>query len=143
MSMPKRTAMIFLTAINLMNIIAGFMTELKITFGKDVMSIIPITAELTVNQILILNFAVVSAIMLLINIVTAYLATDVPYSLIEIIKNCPGVFIVLPIIVFGIAVYNTAQAQISADKLWIILSAVFYVLASAVNFGCIMTVKED
>lgn len=143
MSMPKKTAMIFLTAINLMNIVAGFMTELKIALGRDVTSIIPITAELSVNQVLILNFAVVVAIMLLISIVTAYLATDVPYSPIEIIKNCPGVFMLLPLIVFGIAVYNTVQAQLSADKLWIILSAVFYVLANAVNFGCIMTVKED
>lgn len=143
MSMPKRTAMIFLGAINLMNLIAGFITELKIALGSDVMSIIPITAELTVNQILLLNFVVVVAIILLISIVTAYLATDVPYSPAEIIKNCPGIFMILPIIVFGIAVFNTVNAQISADKLWIILSAVFYVLASAVNFGCAMTIKED
>ncbi len=143
MSMPKRTAMIFLGAINLMNIIAGFMTELKIALGSDITSIIPIKAELTVNQILILNFAVVAAVIFLISIVTAYLVTDVPYSPVEIIKNCPGVFMLLPIIVFGIAVYNAVNANISADKLWIILSAVFYVLASAVNFGCIMTVKED
>lgn len=143
MSMPKRTAMIFLGAINLMNLIAGFITELKIALGSDVMSIIPITAELTVNQILLLNFVVVVAIILLISIVTAYLATDVPYSPAEIIKNCPGIFMILPIIVFGIAVFNTVNAQISADKLWIILSAVFYVLASTVNFGCAMTIKED
>ena len=143
MSMPKRTAMIFLGAINLMNLIAGFITELKIALGSDVMSIIPITAELTVNQILLLNFVVVVAIILLISIVTAYLATDVPYSPAEIIKNCPGIFMILPIIVFGIAVFNTVNAQISADKIWIILSAVFYVLASAVNFGCAMTIKED
>lgn len=143
MSMPKRTAMIFLGAINLMNLIAGFITELKIALGSDVMSIIPITAELTVNQILLLNFVVVVAIILLISIVTAYLATDVTYSPAEIIKNCPGIFMILPIIVFGIAVFNTVNAQISADKIWIILSAVFYVLASAVNFGCAMTIKED
>ncbi|MDE5983775.1 MAG: hypothetical protein K2H13_00765 [Eubacterium sp.] len=143
MSMPKRTAMIFLAAINLMNIIAGFVTELKIARGSDVMSIIPITVELTVNQVLILNFIVVVAIIFLISIVTAYLATDVPYSPIEIIKNCPGVFMLVPIIIFGIAVFNVIHAQISADKLWIILSASFYVLASAVNFGCAMTIKED
>lgn len=143
MNMPKRAAMIFLGTVNLMNIIAGIMTMLKITLGKDFTSIIPISAQLTVNQILILNFAVVVALMLMISIVTTYLVTDIPYSPIEVISNCPGVFMVLPLIVFGVAVFNAVNADVMADKVWIIVGAVFYVIANAVNFGCFLTVKED
>lgn len=143
MNSAKRAAMIFLGAINIMNLAAGVITELTMALGKDVTSIIPITAELTVNQILLLNFSVVIAIMMLISIVTTYLATDVSYSPKEILSNCAGIFMVIPILVFLAAVFNAINASITADKLWIVLSGVFYLIVNMVNFGCILTIKED
>lgn len=143
MNSAKRAAMIFLGAINIMTLAAGVITELTMALGKDVTSIIPITAELTVNQILLLNFSVVIAIMMLISIVTTYLATDVSYSPKEIISNCAGIFMVIPILVFLAAVFNAINASITADKLWIVLSGIFYLIVNMVNFGCILTIKED
>lgn len=143
MNSAKRAAMIFLGAINIMTLAAGIITELTMALGKDVTSIIPITAELTVNQILLLNFSVVIAIMMLISIVTTYLATDVSYSPKEILSNCAGIFMVIPILVFLAAVFNAINASITADKLWIVLSGIFYLIVNMVNFGCILTIKED
>lgn len=143
MNSAKRAAMIFLGAINIMTLAAGVITELTMALGKDVTSIIPITAELTVNQILLLNFSVVIAIMMLISIVTTYLATDVSYSPKEIISNCAGIFMVIPILVFLAAVFNAINASITADKLWIVLSGILYLIVNMVNFGCILTIKED
>lgn len=143
MNAAKRAAMIFLGAINIMTLAAGIITELTMALGKDVTSIIPITAELTVNQILLLNFSVVIAIMMLISIVTTYLATDVAYSPKEILSNCAGIFMVIPILVFLAAVFNAINASITADKLWIVLSGIFYLIVNMVNFGCILTIKED
>ncbi len=143
MNSAKRAAMIFLGAINIMTLAAGVITELTMALGKDVTSIIPITAELTVNQILLLNFSVVIAIMMLISIVTTYLATDVSYSPKEILSNCAGIFMVIPILVFLAAVFNAINASITADKLWIVLSGIFYLIVNIVNFGCILTIKED
>ena len=117
MNSAKRAAMIFLGAINIMTLAAGVITELTMALGKDVTSIIPITTELTVNQILLLNFSVVIAIMMLISIVTTYLVTDVSYSPKEIISNCAGIFMVIPILVFLAAVFNAINASITADKL--------------------------
>ncbi len=143
MNSAKRAAMIFLGAINIMTLAAGVITELTMALGKDVTSIIPITAELTVNQILLLNFSVVIAIMMLISIVTTYLATDVSYSPKEILSNCAGIFMVIPILVFLAAVFNAINASIAADKLWIVLSGILYLIVNMVNFGCILTIKED
>lgn len=143
MNSQKRTALIFLTAINIMTFAAGIIAELNIALGKDVTSIIPINTEMTVIQILLLNFVVVIAIMMLISIATAYLVTDVPYSPKEILQNCAGIFMIIPILVFFAAVFNAVNASISADKLWLILSGIFYVLVNAVNIGCILTIKED
>ncbi len=143
MNAAKRAAMIFLGAINIMTLAAGVITELTMALGKDVTSIIPITAELTVNQILLLNFSVVIAIMMLISLVTTYLATDVSYSPKEILSNCAGIFMVIPILVFLAAVFNAINASITADKLWIVLSGILYLIVNMVNFGCILTIKED
>lgn len=143
MSFQKRMAMIFLSAINIMTVAAGVITQLQLALGKDVTSIIPIKTEMTVCQILLLNFTIVVAIMLLISIVTTYLATDIPYSPKEILANCAGIFMIIPVIVFLAAVYNAVKAPVTADKLWLILSGLFYVAANAVNFGCILTVKSD
>lgn len=143
MNSQKKAAMIFLSVINIMTLAAGVITELTIALGKDVTSIIPITAEITVNQILLLNFSVVIAIMMLISIVTTYLSTDIAYSPKAIISNCAGIFMAIPILVFFAAVFNAINASITADKLWIVLSGIFYLIVNLVNFGCILTIKED
>lgn len=143
MSINKKLVVAFLTAINIMNLAAGIITQIKIITGSDVTSIIPIRAEMTVNQILLLNFMCVSGIIFLISIVTTYLTTDIPYSPVEILSSCPGTFLIIPIIILFLGIFNAVNAPIMSDKIWIALCSIIYVFFNAVNSGCIITVKED
>ena len=138
-----KTAIIFLSVINLMNLASGVITQLKMIMGSDVSSIIPITVPMTVNQVLLVNFMSVSVLMTLISIVTTYLVTDVPYSPKEILSNCAGIFLVIPLLVLGASVFNAVNSVETVDKISIIITAVLFVLMNVINFGCILTVKED
>lgn len=143
MNATKKTAIMFLASINLMTVTAGIITELKIFFGNDVTSIIPITADLSVNQILLFNFLAVITVMMLISIVTTYLVTDIAYSPVEIITNCAGVMLVIPFAVVAFGVFNAIRTPEFADKIFIIVSAVVYFLINIINFGCLFTIKYD
>lgn len=138
-----KLAMIFLSVINVFNIASGVITQVKIITASDVTSVIPIMVDMTVNQILIANFMAVSLVFTLISVVTTYLVTDTPYSPKEILTNCAGVFLIIPIIILFVAVFNMINTPIMLDKVLIIISAVLYVLFNAVNFGCLLTIKED
>lgn len=143
MNATKKTAIMFLASINLMTVTAGIITELKIFFGNDVTSIIPITADLSVNQILLFNFLAVITVMMLISIVTTYLVTDIAYSPVEIITNCAGVMLVIPFAVVAFSVFNAIKTPEFSDKIFIIISAVVYFLINIINFGCLFTIKYD
>lgn len=145
MTSKKKTALIFLASINLINLAAGIITQLTMAFGWDVTSIIPIKGELSVYQILLINFGIVVVIMSAINLITAYLATDVPYSMGEILTNCPGISLTVPVILLLVGIYNAAiTADISTlDRILIIVCSIVYVLLNVINFGCVSTIKED
>lgn len=143
MNSNKKASVIFLSIINLLTLAAGVVTELTIVLDADVTSIVPIKAHMTVNQILLLNFTVIITVTMLISIVTTYLSTDVPYSPREIITNCAGVFMILPVVIFAVAVYNGVTAELSQDRVWIILNGAYFVLVNLINFGCVLTVKYD
>lgn len=80
---------------------------------------------------------------MLISVVVTYLVTDISYTPKEIFLNCPGILVVLPVIIFAFGVFNAVNTVETADKLWIVLSLIFFVLANVVNFGCIITIKDD
>lgn len=143
MTIQKKIAVIFLSLLNVMNIAAGVITQIKIFRGSDVVSLIPITVPMTANQILMLNFICVVTVIFLISIVVTYLVCDIPYSPKDILSNCPGVLMVIPVIIFAFAVFNVVNTFDTADKLWIILSQVYFVFSNVINFGCIVTVKDD
>ncbi len=138
-----KTAIIFLSVINLMNLASGVITQMKMIMGSDVSSIIPITVPMTVNQVLLVNFMAVSILMTLISIVTTYLVTDVPYSPKEILSNCAGIFMIIPLLVLGASVFNAVNAAETVDKISIIVTALLFVLMNVINFGCILTINED
>lgn len=143
MELSKRLSIVFLTAINIMNIVAGIIVQIKMITGSDVTSIIPISGDMTVNQVLMTNFMSVVLIIMLISIVSTYLITDIPYSPKEILSNCPGLFLIIPAVILGLGIFNAVKAPISIDKTIIVVCSIVYFLANAVNFGCIITVKED
>lgn len=138
-----KTAIIFLSVINLMNLASGVITQMKMIMGSDVSSIIPITVPMTVNQVLLVNFMAVSILMTLISIVTTYLVTDVPYSPKEILSNCAGIFMIIPLLVLGASVFNAVNAAETVDKISIIVTALLFVLMNVINFGCVLTINED
>lgn len=138
-----KTAIIFLSVINLMNLASGVITQMKMIMGSDVSSIIPITVPMTVNQVLLVNFMAVSILMTLISIVTTYLVTDVPYSPKEILSNCAGIFMIIPLLVLGASVFNAVNAAETVDKISIIVTALLFVLMNIINFGCVLTINED
>lgn len=143
MTTQKKLAVIFLAILNVMNIAAGVITQIKIFRGSDVVSVLPIFKPMTANQTLMLNFVCVVAVIVLISVVVTYLVTDISYTPKEIFLNCPGILVVLPVIIFAFGVFNAVNTVETADKLWIVLSLIFFVLANVVNFGCIITIKDD
>jgi hypothetical protein len=50
---------------------------------------------------------------------------------------------VLPVIISVALVINAVNADISADKIWIIVSGIFYLIACVIDVSCILTVRED
>lgn len=143
MTTQKKLAVIFLAVLNVMNIAAGVITQIKIFRGSDVVSVLPIFKPMTANQTLMLNFVCVVAVIVLISVAVTYLVTDISYTPKEIFLNCPGILAVLPVIIFAFGVFNAVNTVETADKLWIVLSLMFFVLANVVNFGCIITIKDD
>ena len=143
MTTQKKLAVIFLAVLNVMNIAAGVITQIKIFRGSDVVSVLPIFKPMTANQTLMLNFVCVVAVIVLISVVVTYLVTDISYTPKEIFLNCPGILAVLPVIIFAFGVFNAVNTVETADKLWIVLSLMFFVLSNIVNFGCIITIKDD
>ncbi|MDE5965138.1 MAG: hypothetical protein K2G73_09150 [Eubacterium sp.] len=138
-----KLSIIFLALINIVSYAAGIITQVKLITNGDVTSIIPITVDMTVDQILMLNFMAVSIVLTLISIVTTYLVVDVKCTFGEILSNCAAVFMIVPILVLFVAVFNAVNAPVMIDKLSVAAAAVFYVLLSAVNVGCVLTVRED
>lgn len=138
-----KLSIIFLAVINIVSYAAGIITQLKLITNGDVTSIIPITVDMTVDQILMLNFMAVSIVLALISVVTTYLVVDVKCTFGEIISNCAAVFMIVPILVLFAAVFNAVNAPVMLDKISIAAAALVYVLLSAVNVGCVLTVRED
>ena len=138
-----KISIIFLALINLVSYAAGVITQIKLITNGDVTSIIPITVDMTVDQILMLNFMAVSIVLALISIVTTYLVVDVKCAFGEILSNCAVVFMIVPVLVLFVAVFNAVNAPVMIDKISIAAAAVVYVLLSAVNVGCVLTVRED
>lgn len=138
-----KISIIFLALINIVSYAAGVITQVKLITNGDVTSIIPITVDMTVDQILMLNFMAVSIVLALISIVTTYLVVDVKCTFGEILSNCAVVFMIVPVLVLFVAVFNAVNAPVLIDKISIAAAAAVYVLLSAVNVGCVLTVRED
>lgn len=143
MNTAKKAALIFLSVIDIIAIAAGITAQVIMATDGDFSSILPIKTSMTADGILLLNFSVLIAVTLLINIITVYLAADAAYSPVEIMSNCAGIFMIIPVLVFAAAVYNAVTADVGSDRLWIILSGLFFVAVCAVNCGCTLTIRYD
>lgn len=143
MTTGKKGAIIFLWILNILNLLAGFVSQFKILLGKDITSIIPISALLSVNQIMMVNFMTLVLIMVLITVILTYLVTDIPYSPIEILENFSPLFLIPSVIVAILGIVNAIRADIAADKIWLIVCMIIYILISIIEISCLLTVKQD
>lgn len=143
MTTGKKGAIIFLWILNILNLLAGFVSQFKILLGKDITSIIPISAPLSVNQIMMVNFMALVLIIVLITVILTYLVTDIPYSPIEILENFSPLFLIPSVIVAILGIVNAIRADIAADKIWLIVCMIIYILISIIEISCLLTVKQD
>lgn len=143
MTTGKKGAIIFLWILNILNLLAGFVSQFKILLGKDITSIIPISALLSVNQIMMVNFMTLVLIMVLITVILTYLVTDIPYSPLEILENFSPLFLIPSVIVMILGIVNAIRADIAADKIWLIVCMIIYILISIIEISCLLTVKQD
>ncbi|MDD6567685.1 MAG: hypothetical protein PUF01_02445 [Eubacteriales bacterium] len=143
MTTGKKGAIIFLWILNILNLLAGFVSQFKILLGKDITSIIPISALLSVNQIMMVNFMTLVLIMVLIAVILTYLVTDIPYSPLEILENFSPLFLIPSVIVMILGIVNAIRADIAADKIWLIVCMIIYILISIIEISCLLTVKQD
>ena len=135
MTASKKGAIILLWILNIINILAGAVSQFKILFKKDIDSIIPINAPLSVNQILMVNFLVLIIICVLISVILTYLVTDIAYSPIEILQNFSPLFLIPSAVVSLVGIFN--------DKIWLIAGVIVYLAVSIIEISCLITVKED
>ena len=143
MTTGKKGAIIFLWILNILNLLAGFVSQFKILLGKDITSIIPISAPLSVNQIMMVNVMTLVLIMVLITVILTYLVTDIPYSPLEILENFSPLFLIPSVIVMILGIVNAIRADIAADKIWLIVCMIIYILISIIEISCLLTVKQD
>lgn len=143
MTASKKGAIILLWILNIINILAGAVSQFKILFKKDIDSIIPINAPLSVNQILKVNFLVLIIICVLISVILTYLVTDIAYSPIEILQNFSPLFLIPSAVVSLVGIFNAVRAEIFSDKIWLIAGVIVYLTVSIIEISCLITVKED
>ena len=143
MTASKKGAIILLWILNIINILAGAVSQFKILFKKDIDSIIPINAPLSVNQILMVNFLVLIIICVLISVILTYLVTDIAYSPIEILQNFSPLFLIPSAVVSLVGIFNAVRAEIFSDKIWLIAGVIVYLAISIIEISCLITVKED
>ena len=143
MTASKKGAIILLWILNIINILAGAVSQFKILFKKDIDSIIPIHAPLSVNQILMVNFLVLIIICVLISVILTYLVTDIAYSPIEILQNFSPLFLIPSAVVSLVGIFNALRAEIFSDKIWLIAGVIVYLAVSIIEISCLITVKED
>ena len=143
MTASKKGAIILLWILNIINILAGAVSQFKILLKKDIDSIIPINAPLSVNQILMVNFLVLIIICVLISVILTYLVTDIAYSPIEILQNFSPLFLIPSAVISLVGIFNAVRAEIFSDKIWLIAGVIVYLTVSIIEISCLITVKED
>ena len=140
-----KVSILVLILLNIVSFSAGVITQVKIALNSDFYSMIPIPVsfELTSWQILMLNFLAVVILITLISFITTNIVVDASYSIGEIISNCAGIFLAIPVLTLFVAVYNAVNTPLVVDKITIVAGALIHILLSVISVGCVLTIKED
>ena len=93
----KKVALIFLYFIGAIQLVAGVYTQLVGLFHWDFMSLFPVV-EMGTQQILYLNLLAVFLVTTLIHIVVAALVNDGSYGPLDVLRACPPLTVVVPLV---------------------------------------------
>lgn len=113
----KKVALIFLYFIGAIQLVAGVYTQLVGLFHWDFMSLFPVV-EMGTQQILYLNLLAVFLVTTLIHIVVAALVNDGSYGPLDVLRACPPLTVVVPLVLFGISIYTTLGATSAGERVF-------------------------
>ena len=113
----KKVALIFLYFIGAIQLVAGVYTQLVGLFHWDFMST-------------------------LIHIVVAALVNDGSYGPLDVLRACPPLTIVVPLVLFGISIYTTLGATSAGERVFCLAVSALYILACYISVGCIAAVRD-
>lgn len=143
--MKHKVSSLALIVLNIISFAGGVITQVKIATNSDFYSVIPIPVglQLTSWQILELNLMVVIILVTLICLAVSKVVCDAPYSIGEIISNCAGIFLVVPVLTLFVAIFNAINTPLLIDKITIIICAIVHILLSVISVGSALTIKDD
>ena len=117
----KKIALIFLYFIGAIQLVAGVYTQLVGLFHWDFMSLFPVV-EMGTQQILYLN--------------------DGSYGPLDVLRACPPLTVVVPLVLFGISIYTTLGATSAGERVFCLAVSALYILACYISVGCIAAVRD-
>ena len=120
----KKVALIFLYFIGAIQLVAGVYTQLVGLFHWDFMSLFPVV-EMGTQQILYLN-----------------LLADGSYGPLDVLRACPPLTVVVPLVLFGISIYTTLGATSAGERVFCLAVSALYILACYISVGCIAAVRD-
>ena len=129
----KKVALIFLYFIGAIQLVAGVYTQLVGLFHWDFMSLFPVV-EMGTQQILYLNLLAVFLVTTLIHIVVAALVNDGSYGPLDVLRACPPLTVVVPLVLFG--------ATSAGERVFCLAVSALYILACYISVGCIAAVRD-
>ncbi len=137
----KKIALIFLYFISAIQLVAGVYTQLVGLFHWDFMALFPVV-EMGTQQILYLNLLAVYLVTMLIHIVVAALVNDGSYGPVDVLRACPPLTAVVPLVLFGISIYTTMAATTATERAFCLAVSAFYIFACYVSVGCLAAVQD-
>lgn len=132
----KKVALIFLYFIGAIQLVAGVYTQLVGLFHWDFMSLFPVV-EMGTQQILYLNLLAVFLVTTLIHIVVAALVNDGSYGPLDVLRACPPLTVVVPLVLFGISIYTTLGATSAGERVFCLAVSALYILACYISVGAL------
>lgn len=143
MTTGKKAAVIFLWIINTASAASGFISQIKIFLHKSSARIFTFGSNMSENEKIMLNLAVFTLLIFLINIILTYLITDIPYSPVEIAENFSPLLLIPAAVASILIIVNAVRTDSPREKAFFIAFALVYALMNAAEISCMLTVQLD
>ena len=74
--------------------------------------------------------------------VVAALVNDGSYGPLDVLRACPPLTVVVPLVLFGISIYTTLGATSAGERVFCLAVSALYILACYISVGCIAAVRD-